>query len=499
MFRVIIPAVAVVVLFWLGCLISYDSLRRERIALAKQETERAAIAIEEQVSRLFDYADSYLRAVRAYYQEHGADAAFRRYIKTIEAPRAQAFTGIVTVVDRNGITLFQSAMPDSALASFGSMADLDHFRFFKGHGGDPLFVGGTRFGRMTGRYQFRVARPLLKGGQFDGEVILTLLPEHLTSFFVDLNLGPNSLVTIATLDRFLIARQPMPDARDFERPIAFTRPLFDAATPPSGAFSAKSPVDGVYRHLSYKRLQDYPVLVLVGSALVDLDAALAPMRVNLALLALVFALATSLVSLLVIRLYGERHKLVLAERRALDANLQLERLSHCDGLTGLANRRRFDAVLETEWRRALRSSKPLGLIMADVDHFKEFNDHYGHQCGDNCLQTIAAILEDQAKRVGDVVARYGGEEFALILPMTSQAEAVTLAERIRAAVTAAAIPHAGHATGHVTLSLGVASKIPERPLNGDSLIGAADRALYRAKANGRDRTIAAENEPTSNP
>lgn len=178
--------------------------------------------------------------------------------------------------------------------------------------------------------------------------------------------------------------------------------------------------------------------------------------------------------------------------RLEQANVDLARLSSQDGLTGVANRRSFDFHLESAWRTLARSREPLSLIMADLDSFKAYNDAYGHQEGDECLRRVAKTLASASRRAGDQVARYGGEEFAIVLSATDSAGAARVAEALRAAVEDLAIPHrCSPASGVVTVSLGVATAAPADSSSPAHLIAAADRALYRAKQEGRNRLVVA--------
>mgnify|MGYP000868065072 FL=1 len=173
-----------------------------------------------------------------------------------------------------------------------------------------------------------------------------------------------------------------------------------------------------------------------------------------------------------------------------EVNHQLEVLSVTDALTRLANRRRFDAVWLDEWQRALRQATPLAVIMLDVDHFKAYNDHYGHQQGDECLRRVGEVLLTTLRRAGELVARYGGEEFVVVLPGTSVIHAMAVAESIRANIQAAGIAHAHSGVAAVvTVSLGVAVGIPTQGDARDALVHAADAALYRAKDQGRNRVV----------
>jgi diguanylate cyclase (GGDEF)-like protein len=169
------------------------------------------------------------------------------------------------------------------------------------------------------------------------------------------------------------------------------------------------------------------------------------------------------------------------------ANAQLLNLSHTDGLTGIANRRYFDEVLAREWDRAKRSQRPISLIMLDVDWFKLFNDHYGHQAGDDCLKAIAQVLKTYVQRANELPARYGGEEFVVILAETDIKQAAAVAESLRAKVEALAIAHQHSPLARVTISLGVACVIPDMDTDAVALIKRADDALYKAKEKGRNQ------------
>ncbi len=170
-----------------------------------------------------------------------------------------------------------------------------------------------------------------------------------------------------------------------------------------------------------------------------------------------------------------------------EANLALQKLSSLDGLTGIANRRSFDETLQKEWKRSIRGEKSIGLIMLDIDFFKLYNDHYGHQGGDDCLKRVAKGLESAIHRETDFLARYGGEEFSTVLPDTDLNGAIKVAEEMRLTIKDLRIEHAkSKVTDIVSISIGVATVIPLQGMNPEILIAAADQALYRAKDEGRD-------------
>ncbi len=166
----------------------------------------------------------------------------------------------------------------------------------------------------------------------------------------------------------------------------------------------------------------------------------------------------------------------------------LRRISMIDGLTGIANRRRFDEALEREWRRCQRAATPLSVIMVDVDFFKAYNDHYGHLAGDECLKRVAEAMADQMRRGTDLAARFGGEEFVCLLGDTGTEAALAMAQRLRACVSEMAIPHAWSSVAdHVTISLGVGTLVPDEDQDARRLVDLADQGLYIAKGGGRNR------------
>ncbi|NVZ99190.1 sensor domain-containing diguanylate cyclase [Pseudomonas gingeri] len=189
----------------------------------------------------------------------------------------------------------------------------------------------------------------------------------------------------------------------------------------------------------------------------------------------------------------EQLELQVQDRTAAleEANRQLKVLSTTDGLTGLANRRHFDEALISEWHRAQRTGTFLSLMLIDVDYFKKYNDHYGHQAGDDCLRSVASVLEAHALRAGDLVARYGGEEFALITTIPHTEKALQHAQALCRALEKLTLPHALSPLGFVTASIGVAVMIPKEDRTPEYLLKQADLALYCAKAQGRNQAVLA--------
>jgi diguanylate cyclase (GGDEF)-like protein len=205
----------------------------------------------------------------------------------------------------------------------------------------------------------------------------------------------------------------------------------------------------------------------------------------------------------VTRLYNDLES-YLARRKKTEEQLKVEKekaeqlaqslfaISTLDGLTGIPNRRHFDSAIAKEWNRASRTGTPVSLIMCDIDYFKAYNDNYGHQKGDNCLIRLALLLQEHARREGDMAARYGGEEFVILLPATSLDSARDIAEQMRLAIAELSIPHRFSSPENiVTGSFGVATVIPMPDQQPGILISRADKALYRAKQQGRNQVVTA--------
>lgn len=208
------------------------------------------------------------------------------------------------------------------------------------------------------------------------------------------------------------------------------------------------------------------------------------------------------------RLHEMRDALQKTTNALNKANAELQRLSALDGLTGIANRRRFDEALQAEWLRARRDCSAISLMLIDIDHFKQYNDSHGHPAGDECLRRVAQTLQGGVTRAGDVTARYGGEEFAVILPATPLSGALYVAGHLRASVEALNLPNTGaRRNGKVTISVGLCTAVPNREMDALVLVSCADEHLYAAKRTGRNRIAGGQlsspldyaNEPQSRP
>ena len=211
-------------------------------------------------------------------------------------------------------------------------------------------------------------------------------------------------------------------------------------------------------------------------------------------LTIVIFLAISGLVLVILRFRTINREL---EEKVMERTIELYRLANFDGLTQLANRRQFDRILEQEWQRSRSTKQPVSLILCDVDYFKQYNDTYGHQAGDDCLRAVAEVLQLNLTSPGAVAARYGGEEFAIILPKVDMAKAIQVATGIRTSIHQCKIPHKTSLTqSYITLSMGIATMISKHNNSREQLIKFADDALYKAKHEGRDRFIVCKELPS---
>ncbi len=241
----------------------------------------------------------------------------------------------------------------------------------------------------------------------------------------------------------------------------------------------------------------YVVNVAVGDLLISLNSIvrehqlLNEDKMRLLQMAQTATLISGLFVLLLIAIFVFRPMMceIIEEKTKLEElNEQLNRLSAIDGLTGIPNRRNFDEYYSREWKRALRERSSLAVIMCDIDHFKIYNDTYGHLAGDDCLKEVAVTISETLKRPADLVARYGGEEFVVVLPETDLGGALAIAEKIRLEIISKNIEHIdSKVSDHVTLSLGAASIVPREDQPPSTLVDCADKALYQAKNGGRNQ------------
>ncbi|MCB8878901.1 GGDEF domain-containing protein [Acidisoma cellulosilytica] len=323
--------------------------------------------------------------------------------------------------------------------------------------------------------------------------VIAMLPmSWIQGVFSQIKLGDRGIIGLIDANHILLARQPLPpDKLCLPIPV----PAALEHQKPGAIFhdERKSAIDGNYRLVTASRVGDLPLFVFVGLSKEDIFQGWNERAI--VLLVAVGFLAVVVVALTVAVIQQLRSKL-LQDRQLHELNHQLEELARTDQLTALLNRRGFDENIAREWRRCRRSLKPISLLMIDADYFKQYNDHYGHQSGDNVLRMLARCIEETIRRPGDIAARYGGEEFAVVLPDTHRDGAMLIAEKIQAQLASLAIEHAP-IHGVVTISVGVANAVPGGAATVEQLVALADAALYQSKTDGRNRITLAGSQPAA--
>ena len=368
-------------------------------------------------------------------------------------------------------------------------SDRDYFIHHKNSQSAVTLISGPIVSRSSGEWIIPVSKRVnAPDGSFAGVVLATLSMTHMRATLDRFQIGEQGAIAVFHTDR-LLTRRPFKQEdlgrRNTNSPIMTT---FKAAR--SGTVEAVSTIDGILRIISFEHISNYPVFVTVA---VGRDEVLRDWKTASVYQSIWVVLLCGAVAVSGSYLVGSMRRRLKAESRLrstrdelTQANDRLAHLADEDGLTGLANRRHFDARLAKAFQLAQQDQAPLAVIMVDVDDFKKYNDFYGHLQGDECLRRIAAALRTAVRRTGDLVARYGGEEMVLLMPATDAQEAAAIAEAARTAVLRLHLPHAGAPLGFVSISLGVAACMPQANTGPFALLKAADDAMYGAKVKGKN-------------
>jgi diguanylate cyclase (GGDEF)-like protein len=492
--------IAVVVTFViLGCLSltaefmwSLWNARNVQLREKQVATSNMARALAQHAENTVKVADTLLLGMVERIETDGTGAAeLARLHKFLRASAAELpALHVLLVFDADGRQLVNSR---ASGVSEVNGAVREYFRYHREHAGGGPHIGQPVRGLSTGDWIITVSRRIDHvDGSFAGVAVASIDLRHFKHFYDSFDIGAQGTIFLALDDGALLVRRAQDETRN--RQNIGDGPVFRhyRANGPVGTAMLTARADNIERLYSYRHVDGYPMLVAVALSKQEI---LANWRADTwrnggALVLLVAALA--LLGYRLIHHLRMREKLTVQLRdakQALEArNESLAALALHDGLTGLANRRQFDAVFSAEFSRAMRSGTSLALVMIDVDYFKPYNDLYGHPGGDDCLRRISGAVNGARQRAGDLAARYGGEELAVLLPRTDAAGAMAVAEKMRRAVRDLHIPHAGNPAGIVTISAGVAACVPCRGGRAaQDLLAAADGALYAAKAGGRDR------------
>jgi diguanylate cyclase (GGDEF)-like protein len=395
------------------------------------------------------------------------------------------------VMDAQGQRIVSSESTGNALANDSQRA---YFTYHRDSLSLARHLGKPYLSRIGNVWLIPVSRRLNDlDGHFTGVVLATVKVAHIQQLMADYEIGQYGALSLSLSEGGLLTRRPFTES-DMDKTVAGTAQFLLLQKHRSGTIEFVSPLDGVERVVSYQYLKNNPLFVTVALSKQEL---LQPWRTTTYVQTVWIVLLCSFVGLLgnkVVRLMRDRlrdeNMLRKARNELTVTNAQLTHLAHHDGLTGLANRRYFDETLMQDFANARRTGRPMALIMVDVDHFKLYNDIYGHPAGDRCLQAVACSIASAVRQPHDFVARYGGEEIAVLLPETDTAGAVVVAEAICLTVANLQLPFVSSVLGYVSISAGVAAQVFPGPNAGaDELLGAADRALYRAKRGGRNRVV----------
>ncbi|WP_341845768.1 diguanylate cyclase [Paraburkholderia ginsengiterrae] len=454
-------------------------------------------AMVQQADDTFKEADTALLGIVERVQHGGTGPAALKRLHDVLVMRQQELPQLVGifVYDENGIWIVNST--STPLNRFNN-SDREYFVFHRYNVDPGPHIGVPVISRSSGKWVIPVSRRINKpDGSFGGVVVATVDVDFFRSFYDSLQIGKAGAVVLVLNSGVMLVRRPFDVAmigKDMRKTELYR---YYTTKGPAGTAFIKSAQDGVTRLNNYRNLPNYPVFVAAALSKDEIlhhwwrDTIWHSAGV-LCLVVVVGLFGWHLIRQMELRTAAEA-ELTRAHASLEQLNRTLEQLALQDSLTQLANRRQFDVTLHNEYSRATRHASPLALIMLDVDCFKQYNDIYGHAAGDECLRTISRLVRDlTAGRPGDLAARYGGEEIAVLLPNTDAARAVVIADNIRHAIRGLDIEHTGNPTGFVTISAGVVARIPIQGSGEPTeLIRAADKALYEAKSEGRNRVLAA--------
>jgi len=469
----IASSVATVIGFSAICASVLLDMRYGEEQLARQSLENLASGIEADISRNIELYDLSLRAVVSNMvipELKDVPKPIRQLILFDHAATAKHF-GAIQVFDASGNLLVDASTLDPLPEN---RANEEYFSVHRHDKDVGLFISRPMLHR--GSYSIVLSRRITgHDGSFRGVVAGSIRFSYFHELFGRLHLDPEDVISVFRRDGTVIMRTPF-DLDVIGKNLGHLLAVKSALAAPSGYLGSPGQYDGVTRLMVW-RGGSQPLVVLVGKPWTNVLKLwrIEATRIGAVMLALIVLVLA--VTLFLAREIGRR----------ASAEDKLEEMATTDALTGLKNRRKFDAAMDGEWRRAMRQRTALSLLMIDADHFKIYNDTFGHQAGDQVLVGIAICISDSVKRAGDCAARYGGEEFAVLLPGTNAADALKVAETIRVKVMGWSDD-----SNKSTVSIGIASAVPTAGSDWPQLVHAADKALYAAKAAGRNRCVLAE-------
>lgn len=435
-------------------------------------------SLAQQASDSFEAVDSALLAVVDRVESDSMSPDQRERLRAAMASQVATMSRLhrLIVVDEHGRQMLDDessiGRPDRRYDS------APYFAYHRDHPGNAVHISSPSWSAVEKLWLIHVTRRIdRRDGRFGGVAIAQIAIDYFQQIYRTIDVGRAGAIALMSDDGTVLVREP---ERFIGEDVQSDVPMFSDAYKnlTAGTYVSGSPIDNVRRLSAFRRVWRYPIIANVALSCNDY---LADWR------AAVWKRTTAL-GLVLVLIAALGFGLDVQMRKRKRAEESLARLALIDALTGLANRRQFDAVLEREWRLAGRDDEPLALLMIDVDEFKLYNDNYGHQRGDEILTTIAMTIASCIYRAGDFCARYGGEEFAVILPGTTASNGFAIAERIRRSIVDLGVPNAGSILGSISVSVGVCAMVPVRSDAPAALVRAADAALYDAKRAGRNTT-----------
>ncbi len=473
---IIAAGIAVTVGILSVCAILLADGRRDAKQSAIALSRNTMLAIERDISRNIELYDLSLQAV--------VDGVENGKVMVLPAPLRQQvlfdrsatarYLGAILVLDEQGTVIVESR-PLFPLHT--NLARRPYFEMQRDNPRLGLYVSPPVESAVhPGQKMITLSRRITKpDGSFGGVAVGAISLDYFRNLLAGMNMGPHGSIALIHTSGALVMRSPY-QSSVIGRNLTGTGPYTRMSASPVGLFADTASIDGVRRLYLFKHLQGLPLIVMVAPAEPDIYAEWNARAWHIGAVLLVFSAAFIGLAVYLAMSLSERNKAVAA----------LRMLARTDGLTGLNNRRTFDEMLAKEWQRAARNTRPLSVLFIDVDHFKAYNDTYGHQAGDDVLSAVARCVGANIRRPADFAARYGGEEFVVVLPDTDATGALGVADTLRRAVGALAIEHAASEQGRITVSIGVATWEARVAKDMNMIVKTADEALYSAKACGRN-------------
>jgi len=483
----IVAAMVCVAILWGGAYLDRLAHADEKQQTTK-EAELTREAFEIHSLDLVNYVDAYLHSLRAVYGREQSLEQARHYLDRV--PFDRRVIDDLSIIAADGRLLLWSGDRNPQPVD---LSDREYFLRHRQASGDELYFSPVEMSQVSGQQVFRMSRRIvLDDGSFAGVVLASVDPHSISLFYQNLSIGGQSTSSLlSTQDRRLRARYPLPEGDDWS--VHTDYPLWQALKQqPQGAFFAASAVDGVERNYVYKKLEPYPLVVLVGFSEQDVSDRIKPRQHRFDVSEKILLAAVFGISLLLIVITLNRQRLAAANHDLQSLYEQVRGLALFDTLTGLPNRNLLDDRLAQALLDAGRNQETCALMYVDLDDFKLVNDRIGHDAGDHVLAVTASRMA-AAVRATDTVSRRGGDEFVVLLPHAGTlSEVIEIAERLVQWVSEPIIFN-GQAC-HVSASIGIAL-YPDNGDQVDEIFKAADDAMYIAKREGKNKIVLAEPKP----